>query len=187
VVYDCHVRNFPTPALVVLTTLSTLRFAFGAPQKHDIATSLKNEKQIKSPKEETEELLNAIMPFAKQMLEKQGEFYPVGAATLSNGKIVMVSARENDHHPSPQILIDDLLATFRIAAKSGKYKATAIVANILARPPGEAKKINAISVYLDHMSGYSVQVVFPYRITPKNEVILSKPFASSGHRNVFPE
>ena len=44
-----------------------------------------------TPKEECEQLLNAILPFAINQLNKHGEFYPFGAVMLNNGDISLTA------------------------------------------------------------------------------------------------
>jgi len=40
--------------------------------------------------EEVDALLNAVLPFAQQMLEKYGQFYPLGASMDKSGKVGLV-------------------------------------------------------------------------------------------------
>ena len=39
------------------------------------------------------ELMNALLPMAEMLLTKQGQFYPIGAITLSDGEIRHVGAK----------------------------------------------------------------------------------------------
>jgi len=172
--------------LVLLT--ATADPCGAAPKNKEFAPAAagKKEERAKSPKEETEEILNALMPFAKQMLEKHGEFFPFGGAMLIDGKITMVGMYDGDERPPSQKVIDGLLEGFRAEAKRGRYKAIGIAFDIRTVPPGSTKKTDAVAVRLDHVSGYSVQVAFPYRITEKHEVVFAEPFATRGPGDVFP-
>ena len=49
------------------------------------------------PKEECEELLNALLPFAVNQLKKYGEFYPFGAVMQNNNED-RKSTRLNSSH-----------------------------------------------------------------------------------------
>jgi hypothetical protein len=42
---------------------------------------------------ELDELLDTLLPFAQQMLQKHGEFFPFGAAMTSSGEIRHVGAK----------------------------------------------------------------------------------------------
>ena len=140
----------------------------------------------KPPKDEAEDLLNRLLPFAKQMLEKHGEFYPFGAAMLRDGSITAVAYKENDEHPPSKQVIDNLLTVYRTAAKTNTYRAVGIAYVITTLPPGATEKTDAIAIRLDHVTGYSVVVVFPYQVLRPGEVILGKPFTTRGAGDVFP-
>ena len=50
------------------------------------------EGKLMTPKEECEELLNALLPFAANQLKKHGEFYPFGAVLTNDGEISLLSS-----------------------------------------------------------------------------------------------
>ena len=57
------------------------------------------------PKEECEKLMDVLLPFALQMLERYGEFYPFGGMITRDGKIVQIGAMDDDmDHPKSQPL-----------------------------------------------------------------------------------
>ena len=43
------------------------------------------------PKEEIQQILNYLLPFAEQMLTKEGEFYPYAAILDAGGEVQAVS------------------------------------------------------------------------------------------------
>ncbi|MBK8068124.1 MAG: hypothetical protein IPK27_10980 [Rhodanobacteraceae bacterium] len=66
-----------------------------------------------SPKSESEMLLGTALPFAQEMIEQYGEFYPYGAAMEGeDGKIVSVAATTGQDQPSPKELIELLRGHF---------------------------------------------------------------------------
>lgn len=139
-----------------------------------------------TPKQEAEALMQAALPFAQKMLREHGEFFPYGAALLPDGKIGSVAAQpDNNQRPTSKEIIDLLSDAFRAGAAKGNYRATAIVANIVAVPPGKTERSDAIVVQLDHVSGYSVSVVFPYVRAANGELTLSAPFATQGRGDIF--
>jgi hypothetical protein len=124
------------------------------------------------------------MPFAEKMLTEHGEFFPFGAAMKPDGEIVYVGAYDGQERPPSQSLIDLLIGAFREHAVTGKYKATAIVYDVLIIPPGHDRKRDAISVALDHCENYSVVVYFPYDRTA-GAVTIHAAFANEGEREIF--
>ena len=133
---------------------------------------------------ECQGLINALLPLAKKMLAQHGEFFPIGGGLQPDGEIAVLAAHEGEERPPSQKLIDSLLATFRQAAAAKTYRATAILFDVRTVPPGATEKTDAVAVRLDHESGYSVIVMYPYRIE-SGEVQLSAPFATRGPGDVF--
>lgn len=129
--------------------------------------------------------MNALLPLVKKLLSENGEFFPVGGTMQTDGSIAFVSTYDGDEHPPSQKVIDSLMEVFRAGAKERKYKATGLAYDIRTLPPGATEKTDAVAVRLDHASGYSVLVVFPYRLTPGREVIFASPFASKGPADIF--
>ncbi len=139
-----------------------------------------------TPREECEKLMNAILPFAIQMLERYGEFYPCGAKVTDTGEIVHVGVMdEKTDHPKSQPLIDALVTQFREEARAGTCRATAIVYDVKVVLPGKDMKTDAIQVNLDHRDGYSAEVFFPYNVGLSKKVDVFAPFAQKGKSEVF--
>jgi hypothetical protein len=138
-----------------------------------------------TPKEECEALMNALVPFAQQMLSKHREFYPFGGTMSVEGKIAQTASSTGEEHAASQPLIDLLEKGFRDGAKRHLYKATAILVDVRTTPPGKKEKQDAVEVRLDHVSGYSVRVVFPYAFSPKGDLELAPPFAAPGEGKIF--
>lgn len=136
------------------------------------------------PKSEVEELMNAQLPFGKQMLEKYGEFIPYGGAMKQDGEIVSVAGYDGDEQPLSQDIIDLLKDGYRLAAKNGEYKATAIFYDVRVIPAGSEEKTDAIAIALDHKENYSVIVYFPYKILGST-VQFGEVFAEAGKNDIF--
>jgi hypothetical protein len=139
----------------------------------------------KTPKEECEELMNALLPMVKKLLSEHGEFFPVGGTMQTDGSIAFVATYDGDEHPPSQKVIDSLMDVYRAGAKQKKYKATALIYDIRTVPPGATEKTDAVAARLDHLSGYSVLVVFPYHLSPNREVVFAQPFANKGPADIF--
>lgn len=136
-------------------------------------------------KDDCNQLLNAALPFAEQMLRDHGEFLPFGAQMLPDGEIVSVAADDGEEHSRSQNLIDVLRAAFRAGAVEGDLLATALVYDVRVVPPGASEKSDAIALNLDHRDNYSVTVFFPYTIKDGQPTI-GDAFANGGDYSIFP-
>jgi hypothetical protein len=141
---------------------------------------------MKTPEEECDDLMNSVVPFAQRMLTKYRSFYPFGGAVGPDGKIIAVAGGTGSEHPASQEVIAVLEEGFREGARTGQYRATALVIDMLVVPPQRTAKEDAIVVRLDHRDGYSVVAVFPYVIGPAGDVATGAPYAVKGDRKIFP-
>ena len=55
-------------------------------------------------------MLGATIPFAQEMLAKNGEFYPYGASLSIDGEVKMEASYTGDEQPESQALLDLLVA-----------------------------------------------------------------------------
>src|SRR5262249_56366350 len=93
-----------------------------------------------------DELLNALLPFAQQMLSKHGEFFPFGSAMSVDGKIEAHAASDGSEKPPSQQLIDLLTQSFRQQSSSGQIRAAAICYDVRTIPPGQSETTDPLSV-----------------------------------------
>ena len=136
-------------------------------------------------KQELEELMNDSLPFAKQMLEEHGEFHPYGGAIKANGEIIRSGAYNGEELPLAQELIDVLVEASRKLAAAGEYRATAIIFDVLVKPPNSDQKTDAIQINLDHANGLSIEVFLPYRLSAEGDVDYGEMFAQKGAGRIF--
>ena len=136
-------------------------------------------------KEECEKLMNDLVDFAEKMLLEHGEFYPFGGYMCDDGSMVDVGAEmEGTDHPSSVDLFRVLKENMGALAAKGGCKCLGIVFDVRIRPPGEAEKMDAIQVNLDHRDDYSKQVFFPYRLV-NGKIEYAPVFAQKGDREMF--
>ena len=81
------------------------------------------------PKEECEELLNALLPFAVNQLKKYGEFYPFGAVMCNNNEISFTAVDNGEKYPDSTEMINRLTELHNEQAKKGEIKASGICWN----------------------------------------------------------
>src|SRR5438128_8489993 len=114
-------------------------------------------------KQESEKLMNAILPLAEKMLRQYGEFYPYGGYLKPDGMIVDMGADDPDtERPKSKDLIYVLRSSFREMASAKQCKAVAVVFDVTVNAPNSNRKSDAIQFCVDHADGYSAEVFFPY-------------------------
>jgi hypothetical protein len=140
-----------------------------------------------TPKQESESLMDEMLPFAKHMLGSYGEFPPFGGLIKMDEQIVLLGAGPPDEFPPRRDLVDVLSNGFRERALTGEIRAAAIVAQVtvpLSGNEGEPGEVDAVRISLDHHEGYAVHVFFPYQ-KDGTMVTFAKPFASPGTSFAF--
>ena len=141
-------------------------------------------KEKRMPKEEVEKLMSELIPFAQKMLSEHGEFFPFGGVINSKGEIVHIGAYDGNEKPPSQKLIDLMVEGFRDKAKTGEYRATAILFDVKVQIPESNEKTDAIQINLDHIEDYSVEVFLPYKIE-KSGIAYGNMFAQKGKSDIF--
>ena len=130
-------------------------------------------------------LLNAVLPFAQQMLGKYGEFYPIGASMNAAGEVGLVGGMPKSEHPEAQEIIDLLLAQLVDDARKHEIKGSVICFDGSAIPPGESAKQDAICAHLEHESGICVAAFLPYRKAVSGQVTYGELFAGQLKPKIF--
>ena len=139
-----------------------------------------------TPKEECEELMNTVLPALIQLLEKNGEFFPVGAVMHDNREIAFTAFYDGNEKPESQEVIDNLVMTHKSSADSGEIVASCIAFD--TRVTTDVYSGDAINFSLEHRDGFSAEVVFPYELKKKlfkNTISLSTPMAFENSRKIF--
>jgi hypothetical protein len=139
----------------------------------------------RTPQEDCEELMNLVVPFAARMLKDRHAFVPFGATMAPSGQIDGALSSTGDAKPDVDQLISLLELGFHRGATEGKYKATAIVVDMVIVAPGKSTQQDGVAVRLDHRDGYSVIVGFPYSFSETGELLMEPPFATEGAHQIF--
>jgi hypothetical protein len=133
-----------------------------------------------------EKLLNALLPFAQQMLQKHGEFYPFGASMQADGTISMIGAQvDGNEFPESAEVIALLEEGFRTGAKDGKIKALGMCTDVRVVVPGGSEKTDAIQANLEHSEAGAVSVFLPYKKGFLGKMSYGQIFASSASPRIF--
>ena len=104
---------------------------------------------------------------------------------MPNDEIISIGGYDGREQPPSLDLIHLIKSGFVEAANDGSYKATALVYDVRVAVPDDIRKKDAVAVSLNHRDGYSVIVIFPYRLHG-NEFAFGEAFAQTGERDIFP-
>lgn len=105
-------------------------------------------------------LLDALMPFAEEMLKKHGEFFPFGASISTAGEVSGHATHDGAESPSSEDVIGGLMEAFRGNARGGTIRAAGICYD--GRIVQDGKKVDAVIVMLEHISGCASKACIPY-------------------------
>jgi hypothetical protein len=136
-------------------------------------------------KQESEKLMNALVPLAERMLRQYGEFYPYGGYMKYDGTVVDLGAEDADtDRPKSEDLIFLLRSSLRETVSANQCKAVAIIFDVVVGLPKSDRKSDAIQVCVDHAEGYSAEVFLPYEIVD-NKIVYGETFAQEGKHEFF--
>jgi hypothetical protein len=121
-----------------------------------------NEKQVRR---DANDLLNAIMNYARRMLVKYGEFAPIGFSLSPDRKLHNETTAHKDLPADPALLLDLLERQLAERAGKGEIIAAAAGANVTLDKPTPEGQTDAVMVEIEHQSGYSIKALVPYRMS----------------------
>jgi len=112
-----------------------------------------------------DDLLDAAVTFAREMLADRGRFYPFGATVLIEGNVAMSSAADPGlgDHPDSVSVIEALRETFREQAARGDIRASAICCDVRI-DDDVSGMTDAIQTTIEHRDADPVHVLMPYRL-----------------------
>lgn len=139
----------------------------------------------KAQKKECERLLNGILPVAEEMLLDRRELQPFAIALTSEGRVIATSRYTDGSRPRPGNVVAVLEKGLQQGAASGRYKATALVLDMMVVPPFSDQDHHSIAIRLDHRGGYSVVVFYPYVIGERGSLSIKAPFSVWGEKKIF--
>lgn len=136
------------------------------------------------PKEEIQQLLNYLLPFAEQMLSSHGEFYPYAATMDVGGEVQAVSAA-GDEQPDVGELLTALHAELREQAADGTIRASGIAADVTLTDPDSGEVTDAVQLELDHAETAAVDVYVPYTSGDEEGIKFGELVAAPGQAPIF--
>ncbi len=136
------------------------------------------------PRAEMEELLDAVLPFARGMIEDHGEFHPAAASMDAAGEIGFVAAYTGEEFPPGGHLIALMTSELRDQAEHGTIRASAVFANVTVELPAIGRT-DAIQVVIEHRDADPVTVHLPYRKKRLRGREFGDLVAMPGERSIF--
>jgi len=130
-------------------------------------------------------VLNALLPFAQQMLDKHGEFHPFGASMTVSGDVSLTAGMPESETADSAIVIEMLTSAFRQQARNELIRATGICFDSRVVPPGASEKVDAICSRLEHLNGETAEVFLPYTKGWLGRLKYGNLFASKGDAQIF--
>ena len=136
--------------------------------------------------DDIEALLGDFLPFAERMLLEHQEFLPFGGYTKMSGEIVWEGAQNGEEMPLSIDLINILNDKHRELAEAREIRACAIFYDIRIVPPNRQEKQDAICACVDHSSGYTASIIYPYTLSPAGELAVDPRYVIPGTASIFP-
>lgn len=135
-----------------------------------------------TPSDDMDALLDHLLTHAVERLEEDGDFHPFAAAIESDGELRLIVMEPEGDDPSPQELVDQLVANLAAAAARGEIRASAVSANVTL--PGEGGEAEAVVVQLEHRDDDPIDIALPYELHD-DHIHTGELIAGVGKRRVF--
>lgn len=136
-------------------------------------------------KEDSEILLNALLPFANNMLQKYSEFYLMGCVLTTKGEVNLTGTFDGNENPDSKSVIDQLSKTHKELAERKEIKASVIVWNASLKNAQGKHDTDSVVMSIEHADGDSVKIYEPYKIGLFKKVKFGKLFAQEGKHDIF--
>jgi hypothetical protein len=123
-------------------------------------------------------LMNHLVPIAKELLEQQGEIYPIGGVINVIGKYESIGARLESEQPTAQEVFKYLGAGLEAGMRDGHFRSIGICMNVTVLDEANSGLTDAFHISMKHKEGRMMQFFVPYttnRATKK--VTMGKAFS----------
>ena len=135
--------------------------------------------------EHCDKLINALFPFAQQMLARAGTFHPFGAIINADGQVESVAGYNGSEHPEPREIIDLITRGFRQRIADRACRAVGMCVDVRFVPPGQTQKVDAALASLEDATG-GLNVYLPYRKKPEGGVMYLDLASMHAQQTIFP-
>jgi hypothetical protein len=135
------------------------------------------------PRDEIEQLLRYLLPFAEESLNKDGEFRPYAAMVAADGSLKSVASEEGEEPDEGELLLA-LHTELREHATGGAIRASGIAADVTLTDPDSGEETDAVQLELDHVDTDAVDVYVPYT-SGDDGIKFGELVAAAGQAPVF--
>ncbi|MFV1958402.1 MAG: hypothetical protein ACC662_03205 [Planctomycetota bacterium] len=134
-------------------------------------------------REKLQEILAALVPFARSQLEELGHCPPVAAGLDGAGEIDLLLPPANVEG-STESFLDVLRTALRAGARRHEYDAVGLCAEVQAQRLDDPQPIDAICVHLE-APGESLQYFVPYTRTRDDGIDYGETFFGPAEPEIF--
>jgi hypothetical protein len=145
----------------------------------------KNKNATEISRQDFDELLNFVLPFAKNLLIKYGSFHPFGAYKKVDGNIAAIAGYDEQQEGDPLKSIDLLIEDLRKDALIDQIIAAAVCTSVYVQLPQYSDEISAIHVNLDHAQGDAIDIYLPYNEELGGEIRFEEGCAAESGSKIF--
>jgi hypothetical protein len=135
--------------------------------------------------QEYNDLLDALLPFGQQMLDRYGEFFPYAAVVGGDGVVTLVGGDIGDDRPNPTALLEFLFQALRKQVQENACRAAGLCVNVTVVDPRSGQKGDALRFVFEHSAGEAAEIYFPYRKRFLRGHQFEKPFAQKSEPRIF--
>ncbi len=137
-----------------------------------------------TPEQEVRTLGDYGIRYTTQALQSGAQFYPFAFIMRADGKIQRVAPKEMPEFPTQDQLLQTLVAGFNEVAEEGRYRAVAIVADVVIAMP-DGRESEAIQLGLEHSGCYFRNVFYPYTLSEEGVLTFGEPLSGKRRARVF--
>ncbi len=137
------------------------------------------------PMEDSQRLMGELLPMAKLLLERCGEFFPMGAEIGFDGEAQHVPAPEGIDQTNTLAVAELLRQAFAIRAEQGELRASAIIQDLMALELDADRRADAVSIEIEHFTGNNVTMIVRYKHLD-GHITFEAPFVNEGVYRIFP-
>jgi hypothetical protein len=123
-------------------------------------------------------LLGSSLPFAQEMLDRRGEFFPYAARISLAGETQLIAGDPGEgEQPTSVAVIQVLVEGLR--AERDTLRAAAVVSDV------RLADSDAVRVELEHADGHAIVALLPYRKKLLRRIEYGQMTAGAGERQIW--
>jgi hypothetical protein len=137
-----------------------------------------------TPEQEVRTLGDYGIAYTTRALQGGAQFYPFAFVMRADGRIQRIAPKELPDFPTQEKLLRVLEEGFHAVADEGKYRAVAIVADVVIAMP-DGRESEAIQLALEHRECFFRNVFYPYTLNDEGVVTFEKPISGKRTGKIF--